>query len=112
MVTLEAVAADEGPAFPEPSVTDPEASWATTVPSVVQVAVTVIELPDNADGEKEQLAVPVFVKSPVAIPETDSLKLRVYDRVRLDDGEDGATQLAVGGLVSAEVPVICTMVLP
>ena len=105
MVTLEAVAVDEGPALPEPSETDPDASWATTVPSVVQVTVTVIELPDEADGVKEQLAVPVFVKSPVAMPDTDSLKLRVYDSVRLDEGEDGATQVAVGGLVSAAVPI-------
>jgi hypothetical protein len=71
MVTLEASALDAGPVFPATSVTPLVARRATTVPSEVHVTVTVIEVPDVAEGEKLQPpAEPVLEKSPVAIPET------------------------------------------
>jgi hypothetical protein len=51
---------------------------ATTVPSEQLAAVTVIELPLEADGvNTHPVAVPVLEKSPAAIPLTDSEKVRV-----------------------------------
>lgn len=73
MVTLVASAIEVGPVLFAESATALAASRAMTVPSEEQVTVTVIEVPDAAEGVKVQpVAVPVFVKSPVPMPETDS----------------------------------------
>ena len=73
-----ATAAVAGPVLPAVSVTPLATRFATTVPSEQLATVTVIELPEAADGVKVQpVAVPVLVKSAAAIPETDSEKVRV-----------------------------------
>ena len=65
--------------FPAASETPLAARRMTTVPSVEQVTVTVIDVPLEADGViVEQVAVPlVLLKSPAAIPLTLSEKVRV-----------------------------------
>ena len=63
--------------FPAASETPPDLRRNTTVPSVVQVTVTVIDVPLEADGLNVQEAVPVFVKSSALIPLTLSEKVRV-----------------------------------
>ena len=67
-----------GPLLPAVSVTPLAARRATTVPSEQLATVTVTELPEAADGvNTHPVAVPVLVKSPEAIPDTDSEKARV-----------------------------------
>ena len=101
IVTLVAVAADDGPEFVAVSETAPDASLATTVPSEVQTTVTVIDEPDAALGVKAQpVAVPELLKSPETIPLTDSLNASVYESVRDDEGEPGAVHVAVGAVES------------
>jgi hypothetical protein len=101
IVTLVAVAADDGPEFVAVSETAPDASLATTVPSEVQTTVTVIEVPESVLGVKSQpVAVPVLLKSSEAMPLTVSLKANVYESVRELVGELGAVHVAVGALVS------------
>ena len=74
---------------------------AMTVPSDVQVTVTVMEIPDDAEGVNvHPSAVPEFEKSLLEIPDTISLKVNVYSSVRDDDGDVGGDQVAVGGVVS------------
>ena len=74
---------------------------AITVPSDVQVMVTFIEIPDDAEGENvHPSAVPEFEKSLLEIPDTNSLKFRVYSSVRDEDGDVGEDHVAVGGVVS------------
>jgi hypothetical protein len=59
-------------------VTDAEDRPRITVPSEQEEAVTVIEEPEAAEGEKEQpLAVPVFEKSAEVRPAIDSEKVRI-----------------------------------
>ena len=59
IVMLDASALLLGPEFPGSSVTAPDASLTTTVPSVEHTAVTVIVVPADLDGVKdEQVAVP------------------------------------------------------
>jgi hypothetical protein len=72
IVTLDASVAELGPVLVAVSLTDPEASRSMTVPSVVQTTVTVIEVPEAADGViDEHVAVPPeLLKSPAAIPLT------------------------------------------
>ena len=78
IVTLEATAAAAGPVLPAVSVTPLAARLRITVPSEQLATVTVIDVPEAADGVKTQpVAVPVLVKSDEAIPETDSEKVRV-----------------------------------
>ena len=78
IVTLEASVLEAGPVLPAVSVTPLAARRATTVPSEQLATVTVIDVPEAADGVNTQpVAVPVLVKSAAAIPETDSEKARV-----------------------------------
>jgi hypothetical protein len=106
IVTDEASALLAGPALLAPSLIELALNRAATVPSLVHVAVTVNEVPDEADGENVQpVAVPVYVKSPLVSPEIDSEKAKVYERVRDDDGDDGGVQVAVGAVESGEPPV-------
>ena len=101
IVTLVAVAADDGPVFVAASNTPPEASVATTVPSEVQTTVTVIDEPESVLGVKAQpVAVPELLKSPEAMPLTVSLNAKVYESVRDDDGELGSVHVAVGAVES------------
>lgn len=74
IVTLLASEADAGPVLVAVSLTPPEASRSTTVPSLEHTTVTVIDEPDAADGvNAHPVAVPpAFEKSPLAIPLTDS----------------------------------------
>jgi len=103
MVTLEASAALVGPVLAAASVTPLAASRATTVPSEVHTTLTVIEVPEAADGvNAHPVAVPVLEKSPEAMPLTDSLNASVYDNVRLVDGLDGGVHVAVGAMLSLE----------
>jgi hypothetical protein len=78
MITALASVLDVGPVFPAVSVTPLAASRAITVPSEQPATVTVIEVPEAADGVKVQpVAVPVLEKSPAVMPETLSEKVRV-----------------------------------
>lgn len=82
VVSIEIVAASEllaGPVLPAPSVTPLAASRKTTVPSLVHVTDTFIELPEAADGVKAHpVAVPPgLLKSLDVRPETLSLNARV-----------------------------------
>jgi hypothetical protein len=78
MVTVVASALAVGPLFAAASATEFAARRATTVPSDVHVTDTVTEVPEVADGVNVQpAAVPVLLKSPAAMPETDSEKLSV-----------------------------------
>jgi hypothetical protein len=78
MVTFVASALAVGPLFAAASATELAARRATTVPSDVHVTDTVTDVPEVADGVKAQpVAVPVLLKSPAAMPETDSEKLSV-----------------------------------
>jgi len=74
IVMVDALLSALGPTFDAPSVTLLALSLAMTVPSEVHSTLTVIEVPEAADGVKTHpLAVPpAFVKSPVAMPETAS----------------------------------------
>ena len=75
------------------------------MPVVEQVVtVTVIELPDAADGVNVQpVAVPAFVKSPAAIPDTLSEKVSVYAIEVLFVGEvtTELKEVTVGGVASS-----------
>lgn len=77
--TLLASALNRGPAFPAASDMAFAARRAMTVPSEVQVTLTVMEVPELELGVKVQpLAVPLaLLKSPDAIPLTDSLNASV-----------------------------------
>ena len=56
MVTLVATDALAGPVLPAGSLTELAASLATTVPSDAHATVTVMDVPDDADGVNEQLS--------------------------------------------------------
>jgi hypothetical protein len=76
-VTEEALRLLAGPVLPAESATEEAARRSTTVPSEQDDAVTVIEEPEAAEGEKEQPeAVPALEKSAEIRPETDSEKVR------------------------------------
>ena len=78
IVTLEATAAAAGPLLPAVSTTPLAARFMMTMSSEQLLTVTVIDVPEAADGLKVQpVAVPVLVKSAAAIPDTDSEKVRV-----------------------------------
>ena len=78
MVTLDASVFDVGPVFPAASETVFAVSRAITVPSLEHVTETVMLVPELALGVKAHpLAVPALLKSPEAIPLTDSLKASV-----------------------------------
>ena len=67
------------------------------MPSEVHTTVTVMDVPNDADGSNEQpAAVPVLEKSVLYIPVTLSEKDSVYVSVRLVDGVDGGVHVAVG----------------
>jgi len=107
MVTLDALVAVAGPVFVEASLTERAASLAITVPSEVHTTVTVMDVPNDADGSNEQpAAVPVVLaKSSLVIPVTLSEKDSVYVSVRLVDGVDGAVHVAVGSVASIVILV-------
>jgi len=106
IVTLDALVALAGPVLPAGSLTELAASLAITVPSDAHATVTVMDVPDDADGVNEQpVAVPVLEKSPLAIPLTLSEKFSVYVNVRLVDGVDGAVHVAVGSVASIVILV-------
>lgn len=64
---------EAGPVFVAPSVTEFSAMRSCKVPSWHCVTTTLIEVPEDAEGVKTQpCAVPVFEKSELAIPVTDS----------------------------------------
>lgn len=79
MDMAEESALNNGPALPAESVTAFAASRAITVPSEVHVTETVMLVPETELGVNEQpLAVPLaLLKSPEAIPLTDSLNASV-----------------------------------
>jgi hypothetical protein len=59
-------------------VTERAASLKTTVPSEQEVAVTVIDVPEEAEGVKTHpVADPAFEKSAEVKPETASEKVRI-----------------------------------
>jgi len=104
IVTLDALVALAGPVLPAGSLTELAASLAITVPSEVHATVTVMDVPDDADGVNEQpVAVPVLEKSPLAIPLTLSEKFSVYVNVRLADGVDGDVHDDVGTVISVSL---------
>ena len=106
IVTLDALVALAGPRLPAGSLTELEASLATTVPSDAHATATVMDVPDDADGVNEQpVAVPVLEKSPLTIPLIFSEKFSVYVSVRLVDGVDGAVHVAVGSVASIVILV-------
>ena len=64
--------------MPAESVTERAASLKTTVPSEQEVAVTVIDVPEEAEGVKTHpVADPAFEKSAEVKPETASEKVRI-----------------------------------
>jgi hypothetical protein len=79
IVTELASALDVGPVFPAASETAFAARRATTVPSLEHVTETVMLVPELVFGVNTQpVAVPAsLLKSPAAIPLTDSLNARV-----------------------------------
>ena len=91
-----------GAVLPAASLNDPDAIRGMSVPSEQPVTTTFTDVPLAADGANEQpVAVPAFVKSPAAMPETDSLK--VTGKVSEDAlvGEEGAEpQVTVGAVRS------------
>ena len=77
-MTEEAEMAAAGPALDAESLTPEAESLKATVPSEQEAAVTVIEEPEDEEGEKEQpVAEPVFEKSAEVKPETLSEKVSV-----------------------------------
>ena len=77
-VTEGADKATRGPVLPAESVTERAVSLNTTVPSEQEVAVTVIDVPEEAEGVKTQpVADPAFEKSAEVKPETASEKVRI-----------------------------------
>ncbi len=115
VVSMEtAVDADElvGPLFAFRSTTEFDASVGITVPSVEHVAVTVNVVPLDASGEKEHVAVPAFERSPLARPDTDSLKARPNDKVRFLVGVVGGVHDATAGAVVSGIQRTITMPLP
>jgi len=98
---LDALVALEGPVFATASLTESARSVATTVPSDAHATVTVMDVPDVADGvNKQPVAVPVLEKSSLVIPLTLSEKSSVYASVRLAVGVDGEVHVAVGSVES------------
>ena len=78
IVTDDAEPAELGPVFDEASRTELAERRAITVPSDEHATETVTAVPDAAEGVKTQpVAVPVFEKSPPAIPDTASLNVNV-----------------------------------
>jgi hypothetical protein len=97
IVTDDALRAAVGPVVEAELTTELGARRAITVPSDEHTTDTVIAAEAAADGVKTQpVAVPVFEKSPAAIPDTGSVKASMYDNVRDEDGEDGAVHVASG----------------
>ena len=110
IVTLDALEALAGPVFATESLTESAASLAITVPSEEHATVTVMDVPDVADGvNKQPVAVPVLEKSLLIIPVTLSEKSSVYASVRLVDGVDGDVQVAVG-IMESMVTVLADVV--
>ena len=101
IVTNDASLSAVGPVLPAVSVTPLAYRRATTVPLEQLATVTVIELPEVADGVKTQpVAVPVLAKSADSIPLTDSEKVSVYDSEAELVGLLGGVQEAVGAVLS------------
>ena len=77
-MTEEVITSLAGPLLPAASETVLAARLNTTVPSEQEVAVTVIDVPEEAEGVKTQpVADPAFEKSAEVKPETASEKVRI-----------------------------------
>ena len=74
IVTEDASAVLAGPEFEASSLTEFAAIRVTTVPSLVQLTVTLMVVPEEAEGVKvhPDEEPPLFEKSPDSMPETDS----------------------------------------
>jgi hypothetical protein len=79
-----------------------------TVPSVVQVAVTEKDVPDEVGTAKVQLAVPTFEKSALVSPLMASSKTTAYTSVRELAGKAGDEMVAEGLVTSAPAVVKTT----
>jgi hypothetical protein len=101
IVTEDARTADVGPVLSAASVTLLGAKRMMTVPSVVHVAVTEKDVPDEVGTAKVQLAVPTFEKSALVSPLMASSKTTAYTSVRELAGEAGDEIVAVGATTSA-----------
>jgi hypothetical protein len=95
--------------FPAGSVSDPAFCASRTVPLLglvpLRVTVNVVPLEAETDATVQGVDVPVTLKSEVASPVTDSLKVSVYARLVAFVGVDGAvnelTVAAVRSIVTA-----------
>ena len=106
MVTDDADEAVPGPVLLVASMTLLAASRTITVPSDSHTTLRVIVTPNGLDGAKTQpVAVPVFEKSATAKPDIRSLNVKLYDKVRDEEGEDGGVNTTVAPAVSATVVV-------
>ena len=101
IVIEDARTAEVGPVLSAASVTLLGARRMMTVPSVVHVAVTEKDVPDEAGTAKVQLAVPTFEKSELVSPLTASSKITAYTSVRELAGEAGDEMVAEGLVTSA-----------
>jgi hypothetical protein len=101
IVTEDARTADVGPVFDAASNTLLGAKRMITVPSVVHVAVTEKDVPEEVGTAKVQLAVPTFEKSALVSPLMASSKTTAYTSVRELAGEAGDEIVAVGATTSA-----------
>jgi hypothetical protein len=90
VIVVVAVAAEAGPVLPATSEAPAEAKTGMTVPPVVQVRVTVRELPESVPGAKVQVAVPLFEKSPAATPVTASENVSAYVMLDAFVGDEAA----------------------
>ncbi len=90
-----------GPVLPGASVTASAARRAMTVPSEQPEALTVMLVPDDAEGVNTQpVAVPWLLKSPEAMPDTGLSNARVNDGTAALVGDAGGVHVAVGGTAS------------
>ena len=103
IVTGDAVVAPVGPVFEFASTTEFCSKSRIIDPSEVHVTVTVrdTEVADAAGVIEQPVAVPRLRKSPDEMPDTGSEKVSVYVKVRLNDGDAGDVQLALGDVPSA-----------
>jgi hypothetical protein len=108
IVTEDARTADVGPVLSAASVTLLGAKRMMTVPSVVHVAVTEKDVPDEVGTAKVQLAVPTFEKLALVSPLMASSKTTAYTSVRELAGEAGDEMLAEGLVTSAPAVVKTT----
>lgn len=111
-VTLVGDDALAGPVLLLRSATAPVARTGMTVPSVVQVAVIVNDVPLEVFGENEHVAVPELDKSLLARSVTDSVNDSPKDNERLFVGVAGGVHADTVGAVVSGVHRTITMPLP